>query len=109
MPDWTPHRRLRTPCSPSKRRRRRLAELRIRVTPKSSRNRVEPGTPLKVYVTAPPADGEANRAVVETLSKALGVPKSRLEIVSGHSGRDKTVAVQGLTDAELAAKADSIG
>ena len=92
------------PCSPSKRRRRRLAELRIKVTPKSSRNLVEPGEPVKVYVTSPPADGEANKALGETLSKALGVPKSRIEIVKGQTSRDKTVVVQGLSDEERATR-----
>jgi len=88
--------------------RRPLAEIQIRVTPKSSRNKVETGDPIKVYVTAPPADGEANKAVVETLSKALHVAKSRITILRGEHGRDKTVSIQGLSDAEVAMKLDSI-
>jgi len=89
-------------------RRRRLAELKIRVTPKSSRNRVEPGDPVKVFVTAAPADNEANKAVVETLAKALGVPKSRIEIVRGATGRSKTIEIQGVCETELAAMLASI-
>lgn len=90
--------------SPSRPRRRRLAELKVRVTPKASRNKVEPDEPVKVFVTSPPADGEANKAVVETLSNALGVPKSRLTIVKGLTSREKTVEFQGLSEEELATR-----
>lgn len=71
------------------------------MTPKSSKSRVEPGEPLQVYVTAPPSDGEANSAVIELLSRSLGVAKSRVTIVKGARGRLKTVEIQGLSDAEL--------
>jgi uncharacterized protein (TIGR00251 family) len=55
----------------------------------------EDGTPLlKVFVNAPPADGEANKAVVEVLAKHFGVGKSAVEIVKGLSGRNKVVAVR---------------
>ena len=48
-------------------------------------------------MTAPPADGEANEAVVRLLAKALSVAKSRVEIVSGHSSRVKKIAIEGLS------------
>lgn len=89
-------------------RRRPLAELHVRVTPRASRNRVEPGNPLQIYVTAPPLDGEANCAVTEVLSKFLGVARSRLTIVKGTRSRLKTVEVQGLSETELAKKLASI-
>lgn len=86
----------------SRSRRSPLAELKVRVTPKSSRNAVEAGTPFKVYVTVPPSDGEANRAVVETVAKALSVAKSKVTIVRGQTSRDKTLDIQGMTEEELA-------
>ena len=49
---------------------------------------------LKIRLTAPPADGEANRACLKFLAKALGVAKSDLEIVSGASGRNKKILVR---------------
>lgn len=71
--------------------------LQVRVTPKSSRNRVVIESDLvKVYVTSPPADGEANQAVVETVAKSLKIAKSRVELVKGHTSREKTLAIQGL-------------
>jgi len=82
-----------------------MAESVIHVTvkPKSPKNSVTFGPDgLVVRVSAPPVDGAANAAVVETLAKALGVPKSRLEITAGATGRRKRVRVAGLTPDELA-------
>ncbi len=65
-------------------------DIAVRVTPKASRNRVEETeTGLRVHVTVVPEDGKANKAVVKLLAQALGVPKSRLVLVRGASGRDK--------------------
>ena len=69
----------------------------LRVTPKASRNAVvpadAPGDPVRVYVTTAPEGGKANAAVLKQLAKALGVPKSRLKIVQGETGRDKLVEI----------------
>ncbi len=79
--------------------------LTITVKPKSPRASATRGPEgVLVRVTAPPAEGAANAAVIETLSKALGVPKSRLTIVAGATARVKRVAVAGLTQEELEAK-----
>lgn len=67
------------------------AEFRIRATPKASRNRIDPGDPLRVYVTAPADKGAANAAVIVLLAKALGVAKTRLTLVRGTTGRDKVL------------------
>lgn len=70
--------------------------LAVRVTPRASRNEIvevlEDGT-IKVRIAAPPADDEANAALIEFLAEILGVPKSRLDIVAGESGRDKLISV----------------
>ncbi|RYG33350.1 DUF167 domain-containing protein [bacterium] len=66
----------------------------VRVTPRGGRNAVEPPEsegPAKVRVTAPPADGQANEAVLRVLADALKVAPSRLTLVRGHSSRDKWI------------------
>jgi hypothetical protein len=84
--------------------------LHITVKPKSPRNELL-RTPegLLVRVTAPPVEGAANVAVIETLAKVLGVPKSRLAITAGTSGRVKRVTVDGLSQEELDARLAKIG
>jgi uncharacterized protein (TIGR00251 family) len=59
---------------------------------------------LKVAVTAPPEDGRANKALIEALREALGVKRSQVELLSGHTGRDKRFLIRGLTPQELTAR-----
>ena len=77
----------------------------VLVQPRASRAKVGPEHDgrLKVAVTAPPVDGEANAAVIETLAKALGVGKSAVEIVAGATGRRKTVRIAGVGAAAVEA------
>jgi len=78
------------------------AALAIRVTPRSSKNEIteimNDGT-IRVRLTAPPVEGKANEALVAFLAEVLDIPKSRIEIVAGETGRDKLVSVLGM-DAE---------
>ncbi len=66
-------------------------EIAVRVTPKASRNAVVVGDggAIRVYVTTVPEGGKATAAVIKLLSKALGVPKTRLELIRGQTARDK--------------------
>lgn len=72
----------------------------VRVTPRSAK----PGIggwrassngreELEIRVAEAPADGSANAAVVKLLAKALGVSKSKIEIVAGQTSRHKRIAV----------------
>jgi uncharacterized protein (TIGR00251 family) len=70
--------------------------LKIQVQPRSSKNAVAGlhGDALKIKLTAPPVEGEANKMCVAFLAKCLGLPKSALEIVSGHTARTKHVLIR---------------
>ncbi len=70
----------------------------LRVTPRGHTNAVT-GTRngiLILAVTAPPADGAANAAVIQVLSDVLHCPKRALTLRHGKKSRDKVVAVAGL-------------
>lgn len=71
--------------------------LKVRVTPRSSRNEIErwDGTILHVRVTAPPTGGQANEACCKLLAKALGVPPSRVTLVHGIRSREKVFRIDG--------------
>ena len=72
------------------------AEIAVRVTPKASRNAVlRDGTALRITVTTVPEGGKANAAVLKLLAHALGIPKSRLELIRGATARDKVFRVLG--------------
>jgi uncharacterized protein (TIGR00251 family) len=70
----------------------------IVVQPRASKEGLGPvhGDRLKVRVHAPPADNEANEAVVQLVARSLGVPKSAVTIAAGRTGRRKTLAIAGL-------------
>lgn len=75
-------------------------KLKVRVTPRGGRDAVEGlgagETPhVKLRVAAAPVDGDANDAVIKLLASWLGVPKSKIEVISGATMRLKTVLVGG--------------
>jgi uncharacterized protein (TIGR00251 family) len=73
-------------------------QLQLHVQPGASRTGIAGlhGDALKVRITAPPADGRANRELLDFLAEVLGVARSRIALVKGESGRRKTVVVQGI-------------
>lgn len=83
----------------------------VRVYPSSARNGVAGfGDGVwRVKVAAPPVKGKANRELIAYLSKVMGVGRSSLSIVKGHTARNKVVAVEGLTREEIAQRLSSAG
>ena len=79
------------------------ATLSVRIQPRSSKNgitRREDGS-LKIRLTAPPVDGAANEALIKFLSETLSVNKSQIEIVSGHTSREKRLKINGMSEADV--------
>lgn len=80
----------------------------LQIQPKASRTEAVGlhGTPprLKVRVSAPPVEGQANEAVVAWLSKALRIPKSQIHILRGDLGRAKDVLCVGVTPEQITEK-----
>jgi len=81
-------------------------ELFIRLQPGASRAGLEglrEGAEGRIFlearVTAPPEGGKANAALVKLLSKELGLAKSRISITAGESAREKTLLLDGETEA----------
>lgn len=76
--------------------------LAVRITPRASRNEISEilsdGT-VKIRLTAPPVEGNANAALIDFLAGVVGVPASYIEIVAGKTGRDKLVSILDM-DAE---------
>ena len=80
-------------------------ELDVLVQPRASREKVGPlhDGRLKISVTAPPVDGEANAAVIALVAKQLGCARGAVEVIAGASSRRKTVRVVGVTRAAIEA------
>ncbi|MCC6572919.1 MAG: DUF167 domain-containing protein [Planctomycetes bacterium] len=81
--------------------------LRLRVAPKARRDAITGvhGGALKVAVTEPPDKGKANEAVLRLIAKTLHLPPACIEVLAGHTSRDKQVSIRcGGTAEELATK-----
>jgi uncharacterized protein len=84
--------------------------LRVRVVPRAGRTGMA-GTredALLVRLAAAPVDGAANDALVAFLSELFDRPKRDVTVVSGHTSRDKRVAIAGTTEATVAAQLEAI-
>ena len=68
----------------------------VRVHPRASRAKASwDGDVLELWVTAPPAEGAANQAVLKAVARELGVRASAVSLRSGARGRVKLVNVAG--------------
>lgn len=74
----------------------------VRVIPRSSANTVSARDGgLVVRVTAPPAEGKANEAVVRAVARALDLAPSEVLLVRGATARVKTLSVPASAEAAL--------
>jgi len=78
--------------------------IKVKVIPRSSRTDIlgKENDIYRMKLSDPPVEGRANKAVIELLAEKLGVPRREIEIVSGKTGRLKTIRIRGLTAAEIA-------
>ena len=83
--------------------------LAVRVQPGASRAEILgwQGSELRVRVTAPPADGRANDAVVALLAERLRVPASSIALVRGARSRAKHFRVGTLSVAAVRARLEA--
>lgn len=67
----------------------------IKVKTQAKKNAVERAADgsLLVFVKAPPQEGRANEAVIETLAAHFKVPKTRVTIVGGFKSKIKIVRI----------------
>lgn len=75
----------------------------ILVQPRASRAKIGPmhDGRLKIAVTAPPVDGEANAAVIDLLARRLGIARRSIAVLAGASSRRKTLRIDGVTARQL--------
>jgi uncharacterized protein (TIGR00251 family) len=77
--------------------------VKIILQPRASRDEVveQQGDCLKMRVTAPPVDNQANIKLCELLAKRVGVGKKQVAVLGGYKGRVKQVKITGTTLEEV--------
>jgi uncharacterized protein (TIGR00251 family) len=75
----------------------------VKVHPGTSRNEITgfTGGVLQVKIAAPPEKGKANKELTDFLSRRLAVKKSSISITKGETGRNKLIAIKGLSPEEI--------
>jgi len=78
----------------------------VKVQPRASRAGIggEIGGRLKVRLNSPPAQGRANKELIEMVAKRLRIAKSQVHLLKGEKGKEKNLLCKGIsinTAAEL--------
>ena len=83
----------------------------VKLQPRASRNEIEGplGAELRIKVTAPPVDAAANEALLRLLADVLDCPRNRIQLIRGQTSRHKTVALHGMTSAEIVGRLKQVG
>lgn len=86
------------------------AAFHVKVVPGASRDRIAGalGDALKIAVARPPSGGEANRALVKLLAKALNLPPQHIEIYRGHTSPRKQILVSNISVETLSARLEAL-
>src|SRR5262249_36120712 len=77
--------------------------IRVRVQPRAKRNALSGLTEdeWKLHLTAPAIEGRGNQACIEFFARGLGIPRSRVKLLSGEKSRHKIIALEGVSEAEF--------
>ena len=73
--------------------------IKIKLIPRASRNEIvgimDDGT-IKIKITAPPVEGQANQAVIKYLADILKISAINIEIISGKTSHNKLISIIGI-------------
>lgn len=69
--------------------------LNVRLQPRASRDEIvgPHGDALKIRITAPPVEGQANAHLIRFLADSFGVTRSAVTLLSGDAARSKRLRV----------------
>jgi uncharacterized protein (TIGR00251 family) len=81
-------------------------ELSVIVVPRSSRCEISGihNNALRIKLTSPPVDNEANVQCCSFIAKQLGIAKRQVLIIRGNTARKKVVKIAGVTESEVRRK-----
>ena len=70
----------------------------LHIIPNAKKNEIlgEYNNKLKIKISSPPVEGNANKEIIKFLSKILKINKSKIKIISGEKNRDKKIAIESI-------------
>lgn len=80
--------------------------LTVKVTPNASKNQIVGWEEdyLRVRIRGIPEKGQVNKELISSLAEVLGIAKSQVELISGHTSRIKRLKIEGAALSELLSK-----
>ncbi|MFC2067650.1 DUF167 domain-containing protein [Chloroflexota bacterium] len=80
-----------------------IVKISVRVQPRAVKNVVVSFTNdvWQIRLIAPPVKGKANQELVDFLSQILGIAKSSVSIIKGHTNKNKLLAINGLSQKDI--------
>jgi uncharacterized protein (TIGR00251 family) len=84
--------------------------IKVKIVPGSSKNKIigAYNDALKITITALPVEGKANKKCIAYLAKYFDVAKSKIEIISGQTSKNKLIKIYDISQKEFLDKIDNI-
>ena len=84
--------------------------IKVKIVPGSSKNKIigAYNDALKISVAAPPVEGKANKKCITYLAKYFDVAKSKIEIISGQTSKNKLIKIYDISPKEFLDKIEKI-
>ena len=84
--------------------------VKVKIVPGSSKNKIVGvyNDALKITVTAPPVEGKANKKCIVYLAKYFDIAKSKIEIISGQTSKNKLIKICDISQEEFLEKIEKI-
>ena len=84
--------------------------VKVKIVPGSSKNKIIGvyNDSLKITITAPPVEGKANKKCIAYLAKYFDVAKSKIEIISGQTSKNKLIKIYDISQKEFLEKIEKI-
>ncbi|MDD4874403.1 MAG: DUF167 domain-containing protein [Dehalococcoidales bacterium] len=75
------------------------AKIAVQISPGASKNEITGivNDILRIKIAAPPVKGKANKELIDYLSHLLCISKDRLDILKGHTSKNKLISIDGLS------------
>ena len=77
--------------------------IKVKIVPGSSKDKIIGvyNDALKIAIAAPPVEGKANKKCIAYLAKYFEVAKSKIEIISGQTSKNKLIKIYNISQKEF--------
>ena len=84
--------------------------IKVKIVPGSPKNKIVGvyNNALKISITAPPVEGKANKKCIAYLAKYFDIAKSKIEIISGQTSKNKLIKIYDISQKDFLDKLEKI-